>query len=184
MSNTVAKRRGAGWEVPLGVYIEGVGASLGISASASFTPAAAAYSANDIMDVAKELAWTFDGSGLAIPAGSQIRILTAVLKIDQTALQASEAAYALQNFSLTPPTALNDNDAFTLASANLPAYRGAMGLGTPVDLGSACYVEVSEINKNIRLDPASSSTWAWLQTLAGFTATAVIRQVFLRGTLV
>lgn len=153
-------------------------APAGITASASFTPAAAAYSAGDIMDVAKEFAFTYaDGSPLR--AGSLIRILTAIVKIDQTAMQASEAAYALQCFSETPPSALADNAAWTLASADLTAYRGAIQLGTPIDLGAACYVKTPNIDLDIKL--ATSSLWGQCQTIAGFTATAVARQVLLYG---
>lgn len=152
----------------------------GITASASFTPAAAAYTALDIMDVAKEFAFTY-ADGSAIPSNSLIRILTAVLKIDVTALQASEAAYQLQNYSVTPPSAQADNAAWTLASGDLPSYRGAIPLGTPVDLGSALYIKSPNIDLDIKL--ATASLFAELQTIAGFTATAVARQVFLYGVV-
>jgi hypothetical protein len=157
------------------------GSGSGITASASFTPAAAAYSANDIMDVAKEFAFTDAVTGAAIPAGSLIRILTVIMKIDATALQASEAAYALQAFNVTPPSALADNAAWTLASADLSAYRGSLSLGTPVDLGAALYVKTPNIDIDIKL--TTSSLWGQLQTIAGFTPTAVARQVFLYGVV-
>ncbi|MGE3871177.1 MAG: hypothetical protein AB7F51_16910, partial [Pseudorhodoplanes sp.] len=117
----------------------------GITASASFTPAAAAYGANDIMDVAKEFAFTF-ADGRAIPAGSLIRILAAVMMIDVAALQANEAAYALQCYSVTPPSAQADNAAWSLASADLPSYRGLISLGTPIDLGAALHVKTANID--------------------------------------
>lgn len=154
------------------------GRDSGITAAASFTPAAAAYSAADVMDVAKEFAFTY-ADGTAIPAGSLIRILTAIVKIDITALQASEAAYTLQGYSATPPSAQADNAAWTLASADLPSYRGSISLGTPVDLGAALYIKTPNIDLDIKL--ATSSLWGELQTVAGFTATAVARQVLLYG---
>lgn len=153
---------------------------VGIYATASFTPAAAAYSAADIMDVAKEFAFT-TSDGLAVPSGSLIRILATVLKIDATALQASEAAYTLQCYSVTPPSAQADNAAWTLASGDLPSYRGSISLGTPVDLGAALYVKSSNIDTDIKL--AGTSLFAELQTVAGFTATAVARQVSLYGII-
>ncbi|RWN51914.1 hypothetical protein [Mesorhizobium sp.] len=154
---------------------------LGVSgcfATASFTPAAAAYSANDIMGASAEFAFAF-GNSVAIPAGSLIRILTAITRVDVTALQASEAGYQLQGYSATQPSAQADNDAWTLASGDLTTYRGAIPLGTPVDLGAALYVKSSGVNLDVRL--VTSSLWARLQTLAGFTATAVARQVTLYG---
>jgi hypothetical protein len=150
----------------------------GITASASFTPAAAPYSANDIMDVAKEFAFTY-ANGQPVRSGALIRILTTIIKIDVSALQASEAAYALQCFSVTPPSALADNAAWTLASGDLTAYRGSISLGTPVDLGGALYVKSPNIDLDIKL--TGTSLWGQLQTLAGFTPTAVARQVLLYG---
>lgn len=150
----------------------------GITASASFTPTATAYAANDIMSVAQEFAFTY-ANGVAIPSGSLIRILSATLKIDVAALQASEAAYALQCYSVTPPSALADNAAWTLASGDLAAYRGSIGLGTPVDLGAALYIRTAAIDTDIKL--AGTSLFAQLQTIAGFTPTAVPRQIILNG---
>jgi hypothetical protein len=155
-------------------------AASGVSATASFTPAGAAYSAGDIFSVAQEFAFTF-ADGTAVPSASLIRILTTVVKIDITALQASEGAYVLQCYSVTPPSAQADNAAWTLASADLPSYRGSLALGTPADLGAALYIKTPNIDTDIKL--ASSSLWGELQTTPGFTATAVARQVFLYGVV-
>jgi hypothetical protein len=150
----------------------------GITATASFTPTAVAYGALDIMDTAKEFAFTY-ADGTAIPAGSLIRILTSIMKIDATALQASEGAYTLHNYSVTPPSAQADNDAWTLASADLTAYRGSIAIGTPVDLGAALYIKTPLVDIDIKL--ATSSVWGRLVTTPGFTPTAVARQVLLYG---
>lgn len=157
---------------------------LGISgciATASFTPTAVAYLANDIMGASQEFAFTM-ANGVAVPTGSLIRILTAITRIDATALQASEAAYQLQGYSVTQPSAQADNDAWTLASADLASYRGTIPLGTPVDLGAALYIKSSAIDLDVKL--ITSSMFARLQTLAGFTPTAVARQVTLYGIVV
>lgn len=156
-----------------------IGAS-GCFATASFTPAAAAYAALDVMGASAEFAFTFSDS-TAIPAGSLIRILTAITRIDVTALQASEGAYQLQGYSATQPSAQADNDAWTLASGDLASYRGAISLGTPVDLGGALYVKSAGVDQDVRL--ITSSLWARLQTVPGFTATAVARQVTLYGVV-
>lgn len=150
----------------------------GCYATVSFTPTASAYSANDIMGASGEFAFTF-ADGTAIPAGSVVRILDSLLRIDATALQASEAGYQLQTYSATQPSAQADNDAWTLASGDLTTYRGAMAIGTPVDLGGALFVRTPYQDFDVRL--TTSSLWARLQTLAGFTATAVARQVTLYG---
>jgi hypothetical protein len=152
----------------------------GITASASFLPTASAYSANDIMSTAQEFAFSY-ANGAAIPSGALIRILTAIVKIDATALQASEAAYALQLFSVTPPSALADNAAWTLASGDLASYRGSISLGTPVDLGAALYVKTPNVDIDIKL--TGTSLFGQLQTSAAFTPTAVARQVLLYGVV-
>jgi hypothetical protein len=153
----------------------------GIVATASFQPIAGAIAANDVMGASVEFVFTYAGSALAIPPTSLIRILTAITRIDATALVASEGAYQLQGYNATQPSAQADNDAWTLASADLAAYRGPIPLGTPVDLGAALYVKSSNIDLDMRL--LTGSLWARLQTLAGFTvgATPPVRQVTLYG---
>lgn len=156
---------------------------IGIYASASFTPAAAAYSALDIMDVAKEMVFYYR-DGTVVPPGSMIRITDSVLRIDQTALQASEGAYTLKTYSVTPPSAQADNAAWSLASGDLASYRGGFSIGTPVDEGNASFIKTGGLSEDIRLDDGKSSIFAELQTVAGFTATAVARQVALYGYVI
>jgi len=150
----------------------------GITASASFTPTAVAYGAGDLISVAQEFVFTYS-NGLAIPSGSLIRILSATMKIDATALQASEGAYSLYSYGVTPPSAQADNATWTLASADLPSYKGMMSMGTPVDLGAALYVQSNGIDNDIKL--TGTSLFGELVTVAAFTPTAVARQINLRG---
>jgi hypothetical protein len=146
----------------------------GFTASASFTPAAAAYGAGDVMDAAMELAFA-DGVGQAVPSAALIRVTTAVVKIDVTAVPSGQTSYTLYCYSVTPPSAQADNDAWALASADLPSYLGSINLGTPVNLGSACYVKSQYIDFDMRL--AGTSIFARLVTVGAHTATAVARQV-------
>jgi hypothetical protein len=168
----MAKRSSSGADI---VFAE----PRGFTASASFTPTATPYAANDQIDVAKQFSFTF-ASGAAIPAGSLIHIRTAILRIDVAALQASEAAYELQMYGVTPPSALADNAAWTLSSADLPSYLGALALGTPIDVGAALYVR-SALDVVVRL--TASSLFGALRTTPAFTPTAVARQVQLLGVI-
>lgn len=152
----------------------------GITASASFVPAAAAYSAGDLISVAQEFAFTY-ANGTKIRSGSLIRILTTIVKIDETAIISGETSYSLPLYSVTPPSAQADNAAWTLASGDLPSYRGPLPLGTPVDLGAACYIKTQYVDADIKL--TGTSLWGQLVTAGGFTATAVARQVLLYGTV-
>lgn len=159
----------------------GGGLAAGITASANFTPAAAVYGAGDLIDVAKEFAFTY-ANGAAIPSGSLIRITTTIVKIDQAAMISGEGSYSLAAYSVTPPSAQADNDTWTLASADLSAYRGSLILGTPADLGAACYIKARGVDEDIKL--TGTSLFGQLITAPGFTATAVARQAFLYGFVV
>lgn len=142
----------------------------GYAVSASFTPAAAAYLANDTMDVAKE----FASIG---PSGRNIRITGAELEVDTTGLQSGETSYRLYLYSVTPPSALADNAAFDLPSGDRASFLGYVDLGTPVDLGSTLYVQSTNIDKDLKL--AGTSLFGYLVTNSAFTATAVARKVTL-----
>ena len=149
----------------------------GFNSTATFTPAAAAYSANDVMSTAKE----FQNIGPIV--GGYIVITSASLLISETALQASEATYRLHLYNVTPPSAHADNDAWDLPSGDRASYLGFIELGTPVDLGSSLYVESNIINKQIKVPGAAGggSIWGELVTIAGFTATATARKVTLNS---
>src|SRR3990167_2229182 len=152
----------------------------GVVASVSFTPAAAAYGAGDIMDVAKVINFT-DHNGLAVPAGSLIRILTAVTKIDITSVPSGQTSYTLHLYSITPPSTQADNDAWTLAAADLNYYTGSVSLGTPADLGACNYVKSQYIDFDIKLTSVLSSLYGELVTVGAHTAAGVTRTILLRG---
>src|SRR5437762_3328024 len=75
----------------------------GRQSTATFTPAAAAYTGGDVIDTAKE--FTTAGSIL----GGQVKITSAELEIDAAAVQAGETSYRLYLYSVTPPSAPADN---------------------------------------------------------------------------
>lgn len=153
-------------------------AGAGVVAIASFTPVAEAYSAGDTISVAQEFEFTL-ANGLAVPAGTRIRILTSEIKIDATAIISGETSYTLHGYSVTPPSAKANNAAWALESADLPSYRGSLALGAPVDLGAACYVKTG--GHNLDVDLAGDSLFGYLVTVGAFTAAAVARQIKLIG---
>jgi len=156
-------------------------AGAGCVASASFLPAAGAYGAADVIDVAKEFPFV-DRNGLAIPAGSLIRVLATILKIDQSGLQASEGAYSVHLYDVTPPSAQADNAAWTLAQEDLAAYVDVIALGTPADLGGGSFIKTQLADQqDYKLAEDRSSLWARLVTTPAFTPGEVARQVTLLG---
>jgi hypothetical protein len=106
--------------------------------------------------------------------------VSTLFTVAETALQASEAAYSLKLYSVTPPSAHADNDAWDIPAGDRTAYVGALAVGTPVDLGSTLVVEVDNIQKLITV-ASTGKTFAELITLAGFTATAKARTVVIRA---
>ncbi len=150
----------------------------GYSATITFTPAAAVYSANDVMDVAKTISWV-DRNGVAFPGG-ELMIISSSLQIAHTAIIAGETSYVLATYSVTPPSAHADNDAWDVPSGDRVAYKGQFSLGTPVDLGSTLQVDQDGINRAVTV-AATGVTFAELITVGAFTATAVARKVTLHA---
>lgn len=144
----------------------------GYVSSATFTPAAAAYSAVDVMDAAKEFV------KLGPTRGAEVKVETVEFEVDTTGLQASEATYRLYLYSVTPPSAIADNGAWDLPSGDRASFRGYIDLLTPVDLGSTLYVKTISDGTHLSI-PAGGSLFGYLVTIAGFTATAVARKVTL-----
>ena len=153
----------------------------GYTATMTVTPAAAAYGAGDVMGVAQTLTW-LDGNGNTFPGG-ELKIISHVLEVDETAVQASEAAYALKMYNVTPPSAHADNAAWDLPSGDRAAYVGALAIAAPTDVGSTLLTETDNVQKQITV-AATGLTFAELVTVAGFTATATARKVTLHAEAV
>jgi hypothetical protein len=140
--------------------------------TATFTPAAAAYAAGDVIEGAKE----FVGAGGML--GGEVKIASAELEVDASAVQAGETSYRLYLYAVTPPSAPADNAAWDLPTGDRAAWRGYVDLGTPVDLGSTLWVETHNLHKHVTV-PSGGSLFGLLVTNGAFTATAVARKVTL-----
>lgn len=151
----------------------------GLFASGSFMPTAVSYTAGNIIDTAKEFAFVY-ADGTPVKTGALIRILSASIKIDASALIGSEAAYTAHAYSVTPPSARANNAAWVRASGDLPSYRRALALGTPVAAGGTCFINTQYIDQDIKL--AGTSLFLELVNAATFTGAAVARQVLLYAT--
>jgi hypothetical protein len=145
---------------------------------ASFTPAAAAYSAGDVMDVAKEF------TGIAPPTGGIITFISTTLLVAHTDLISGEAGYSLNLYSVTPPSAHADNAVWDVPAGDRASYLGTLSLGTPADIGSSLWVEQNGVLKMIKVpaSPNGGSIFGELVTVGGFTPTAAARTVTLLCT--
>ena len=144
----------------------------GYTSTATFTPAAAAYSAGDIMQGARE----FTNIG---PAGGEVLIVNTRLRVDASAIVSGETSYTLHLYSVTPPSALADNAVWDLPAGDRASYMGSVSLGTVVDLGSTIFVEQTGLTKQVTV-PAGGSLFGYLVTNGGFTATGAPRTVLLK----
>jgi hypothetical protein len=153
-----------------------------VKASGSFTPAAASYTAGNIIGVAQEFVFT-DRRGLTLPAGSVVRLISVVTKIAASALISGEGAYTAHTYNVTPPSARTDNAAWLRAAGDLPAYRGSIALGTPVAAGGTCYLK-TQLGDVQDFEVTGNSLFLELVNAGTFTAAAIARQIFLYGFVV
>lgn len=128
-----------------------------------------AYGAADVVGAATGSTAAIEFTNIGTNKGA-VTIVSTTLRIDASALIASEAGYTLHLYSITPPSALGDNTAWDLPSGDRAYYLGKLALGTPVDMGSTLWVEVNNIQKQVRL--TGSSLFAYLTTDAAHTPTA------------
>jgi hypothetical protein len=149
----------------------------GYTSKQTFTPVAEAYGANDVIEGAKR----FELIGPA--NGGEVLIHNVRLMVAHTAVISGETSYNLHLYSVTPPSARTNNAVWDLPSGDRDAYMGVINLGTPVDVGSSLFIELTNVNKQVTV-PVGGFLFAELVTVGAFTATAAARVVTLKGVLV
>lgn len=150
-----------------------VGAGVGMTASAAFTPAAASHVANDCNGAAAE----FDFNA---PAACHLMITDASLTIAGGTAEAT--AWRLYLYTSTPASAIADDGAWTLDIATDTTFVGYVDLGTAIDLGSTQWVQNSSINRVVKL--TGDSLFGYLVNLTTLTPAAVAHTVKLTTVLV
>lgn len=141
------------------------------NASVTFTPAAASHTAGDANGAVGE----FTSIG---PSAGRIRINSASIRIDGGTAEAT--AWRLYLFNVTPPSALADDAAFTLASGDRASFLGFVDIGTAVDIGDTQWTETHGIDKYIIL--SGTSVFGYLVNLTTLTPAAVAHVVTLHTT--
>jgi hypothetical protein len=156
-----------------------MGASVTSSASLTRSNDTVAYGAVDVVggDTTSGAVYEFTGMGMA---GADVLITGTELQIDVSSIPSGQTSYVLYLYGVTPPSALADNAAWDLPSGDRASFLGSINLGSPVDLGSTCYVSVEGINKQVRL--TGTSLFGYLVTTGAFTPTASsVRKVTLHA---
>lgn len=142
-----------------------------LTASATFTPAAAEHVANDVHGGAQEFA-------LAAPAASSFLIRSVSLRINGGTIETT--AWKLHLFSITPPSALADDAAFVLASGDRASYLGYIAIPQILDFGDTLIIEVNNIFKQVKL--TGTSLFGYLTNDTTLTPAAVGHVVTISGT--
>lgn len=144
--------------------------SIGYSSTATFTRQnnTTAYDAGDVVG-ALAAALTFSSIGPS--GGGNVLITKAEFEIDVASVPAGMAAFTLQLYSVTPPSAYADAATWDLPSGDRASYLGAINLGTPVDLGSTLYVKVTGLNEQYVI-PSGGALYGYLVTTGAYTPTA------------
>lgn len=108
---------------------------------------------------------TFAGAGKA--SGAPVLLTGVQFQMNVSAPPSGMGAFRLHFYNVTPPSALADNAPFDIQAGDRSAYLGFVDITTPPDLGSTLYIEVNNINKQMKL--LSGSVFAYLQTMSAWT---------------
>jgi hypothetical protein len=130
-----------------------------------------AYTAGDVIGGASAIA-TFTDAG---PVGGHVLITRASLLIDNGTIQSGMGVMRLHLYDAAP-TAIADNAAFDIPSGDRTKYLGYIDIGTPVDMGSTCFVETSgestTVPKQVKLAAGSTTLYGLLETRSAYTPTS------------
>lgn len=150
-------------------YLAGLASGYTAPVTLTRTADTNAYTANDVLGSAtgSTAALTFADVG---SSGGSIMVTRAELMISDTGLISGETSYTLHLYSVTPPSALGDNAAWDLPSGDRASYLGSIDLGTPSDVGSTLYADVTNLDKQMKL--ASTSLYGYLVTSTSYTPTS------------
>ncbi len=102
------------------------------------------------------------------PSGGYVLIQSVRLMIGATSLPAGMGAFRLHLY-MSSPTAILDNAVFDLVSGDVGKYAGYIDLPAPQDLGSILVSQADYCGTAIKLDSASTTLFAELETRGAFT---------------
>ena len=142
-----------------GSLSSGYGATATITRAANQTP----YTANDTVGGAVDL-------GVMGPSAGRVLIQSIILQPRISAVPAGMANMRLALYTVTPPSAIADNGAWTLAADDLASFVGLLDLGTPTDQGPNLYVH--KVNVGLEVLLAGTHLFGYLITDVGYTPAA------------
>jgi hypothetical protein len=105
-----------------------------------------------------------------MPKGVGLLLTSATMAIGATAIPSGMTSFRWHLYSATPPSAIADNVAWDLTTADVPFYLGYIDVGSPADLGTNLFCQVDGVNKAVL--SRRSGIWAYMVTNGGFTPAA------------
>lgn len=138
--------------------------------SATFTRPdnATPYSIGDV--VGTDAAANRSFANVLAVAGGKFIILGVKMRIDAAAIPAGMTSFRL-HFYDAAPTAITDNVAFNLPSADRAIYLGYITFDTGLDLGDTVWYQNDNVNFAGKLAAASTTLYAQMETVTAFTPT-------------
>lgn len=100
-------------------------------------------------------------------AGSLL-LTAASLRIHVAAIPAGMTSFRLHLYDKSPPSALADNAAWTLAGADRDDYLGFVDVGSPAAQAGTLFAQVDGLNKHVISD-TNSGLFGYLVTNGAFT---------------
>ena len=151
------------------------------SSSSQTRPAdTTAYIAGDVVGTDAATNLTFANIGSV--TGGCFEILRVWLRIDVNAVPSGMSTFKLHLFNAAP-TAITDNLAFNLISADRDKYLGYITIYQPEDLGDTLWGQDDKVLFKGKLAVASTTLYGVLQTNAGFTPTSsCVKTIGIGGT--
>lgn len=143
------------------------------------------YSARDVVGPAVTGNLAFAAAGPA--GGGKVLIDRVTLRLDRNSVASGMAGFRLHLYS-SGPTALADNAAYNLISADRAKYLGCIELPTPIDNGDTIWADTEAMGLPVRMQltvPSGGALVGVLETLGAYTPEAqTVNTVGLHGMLV
>jgi hypothetical protein len=124
-----------------------------------------AYAAGDVIGSATSAIHELTG---AASSSSFVFVQSIQLLINNTTVPSGMAGFRVHLYSAAP-TAILDNAAYTFTTSDAAAWQDSYDLGTPAVRGSMLRVQAYYQGGIMKLQPASSSLYAVLETLGAYT---------------
>jgi hypothetical protein len=164
-----------------GTYAAGI-VSAGFRTTVTITrPSnATAYTAGDVVgDTGGSAILTFSNMG---PNSGYVLIQSAALIFSDSAVPSGMGSFRVHLYSASP-TAIADNAAYDLVSADRSAYMGYFDFPAPVDFGGTLYTQTDYIGRMIKMATNSTTVYVQIETKGAYTPVSASTVELRIGTL-